>query len=88
METTRLSSKGQIVLPKSVRERHQWRAGTCFVIKTTPEGVLLQPVKALPETRIEALFGTVRWNGPRRSLADMDQVIEREIKRRRARGRY
>lgn len=88
METTRLSSKGQIVLPKSVRERHQWRAGTSFIIKTVPEGVLLQPVKALPETGIDALFGAAKWTGPRRSLAEMDRVVGREIKKRRARGRY
>ncbi|PZN73131.1 MAG: hypothetical protein DM484_23225 [Candidatus Methylumidiphilus alinenensis] len=28
METTRLSSKGQVILPKSVRDAHHWSPGS------------------------------------------------------------
>ena len=33
METTRLSSKGQIILPKAVRDFHRWGPGTDFVVE-------------------------------------------------------
>ena len=33
METTRLSSKGQIILPKAVRDFHRWGPCTDFVVE-------------------------------------------------------
>ncbi len=43
---TRLSSKGQVIIPKAIRTAHQWESGAEFNVIDTPEGVLLQP-KAL-----------------------------------------
>jgi len=34
MDTTKLSSKGQVVLPKSVRDQHGWGEGTEFVVES------------------------------------------------------
>ncbi|MFH1123439.1 MAG: AbrB/MazE/SpoVT family DNA-binding domain-containing protein [Pseudomonadota bacterium] len=45
METTRLSEKGQIVIPKRVRESHAWEPGIEFVIEELEDGVKLKPVK-------------------------------------------
>lgn len=42
--TARLSSKFQIVIPKSVRRMRQWRAGQEFAFIPKGEGVLLVPV--------------------------------------------
>ena len=38
METTRLSNKGQIVVPKRIREAHGWEAGSEFAVSETPDG--------------------------------------------------
>ncbi len=43
METTRLSTKGQVILPKSVRTSRAWMPGTRFAVEETAEGVLLRP---------------------------------------------
>lgn len=43
METTRLSTKGQIVLPRSIRVSREWGPGTKFTIEETGEGILLRP---------------------------------------------
>ena len=40
--TTQLSTKGQVVLPKAVRERRGWRAGDKLVVEERPEGVLIR----------------------------------------------
>jgi AbrB family looped-hinge helix DNA binding protein len=48
METTRLSSKGQVILPKSIRDAHRWQPGTEFMVEDTAEGVLLRPAKPFP----------------------------------------
>ena len=34
--TTTVSTKGQVVLPKAIREEHRWRAGTRLTIESTP----------------------------------------------------
>jgi AbrB family looped-hinge helix DNA binding protein len=88
METTRLSSKGQIILPKAVRDLHHWGAGTDFSVEDTGEGVLLRPVKASPPTRLDDLIGRLRVEGPARSIEEMDSVIDAELRDRRDRGRY
>lgn len=36
MVTTKLSSKGRIVLAKAVRDQHGWTPGTEFVVEFTP----------------------------------------------------
>jgi AbrB family looped-hinge helix DNA binding protein len=45
-ETTRLTSKGRVVLPSGIRPARHWQAGTEFRVGKTPEGVLLTPVAA------------------------------------------
>jgi len=40
--TVKLSSKGQIVIPKEVRDSLHWDAGVELVLVTTEHGVMLQ----------------------------------------------
>src|SRR5690349_18690412 len=88
METTRLSTKGQIILPKSIREKRGWRPGTSFMVEETKEGVLLRPAPLFPPKTIDEVFGCLRYTGKPASMADMDRAIEQEIRSRHDRGRY
>ncbi len=88
MEKTRLSTKGQVILPKAVRDAKSWKSGTEFTVEPTKEGVLLRPVKPFPPTKIEDVFGCLQYTGKPKTLAEMDQAIADEVKRRHARGRY
>jgi AbrB family looped-hinge helix DNA binding protein len=88
LDTTRLSSKGQVILPKAVRDAHNWRPGTDFALEEMGEGVLLRPLKPFPPTRIEDVAGCLRHKGRPKTVAEMDRGIAREVERRRARGRY
>lgn len=84
METTQLSSKGQLVLPQRLRKVHGWRPGTVFTVKEVPEGVLLAPVARPPvfsPTRVEDVFGIGRRKGRRLSLQDMDAAVRSEATR-------
>jgi AbrB family looped-hinge helix DNA binding protein len=85
MDTTKLSSKGQVVLPKSVRDQHGWVEGTEFVVESTANGVLLRPKRAFPSTRIERVFGSLPYQGKAKSLSDFDAGIRRETRRRHGR---
>ena len=64
MPTTRLSSRGQVVLPKRVRDNNQWDPGQEFEVVQTEEGVLLRPRSPFPETTFEAVRGRTGYDGP------------------------
>ena len=88
MRTTRLSAKGQVVLPKPVRDAHGWQPGTEFVIEDLPDGVMLRLAKLFEPSRLEDVAGILRYTGKPKSLGQMDAAIRAEVKRRHARGRY
>ena len=88
METTRLCSKGQIILPKKVRDLHRWGAGTDFIVEDTGDGVLLRPIKKGRATRLGDLVGRLKSDRPALTLAEVDASIDAEIQVRSDRGRY
>jgi len=81
MSTTTLSTKGQLVLPKELRERHQWKAGMEFEVLERGDAVVLRPVERLPETTLDELV--IKYEGPTRSLKEMEEAIEREARKHR-----
>lgn len=54
----RLSSKGQLIIPKSVRESLRLAPGTRFHVEIVEEKIVLQPIR--PESPREALYGLYR----------------------------
>jgi len=80
--TTVISTKGQVILPKAIREGRHWSAGTRLTVEDTPDGALLRATPAFPETVIDAVFGSMRHSGPALSLEEMDAAIAKEAKRR------
>ena len=86
--TTKVSTKGQVILPKAIREKHRWNAGTRLVVEETPEGVLLKPAPLFPPTRPEDVFGMLKYDGPTVTIEEMHQAILEEAARRYARSRY
>ncbi|GAB6042845.1 AbrB/MazE/SpoVT family DNA-binding domain-containing protein [Endothiovibrio diazotrophicus] len=48
MDTVRLSTKGQIVIPKELRESHHLFAGTEFAIQVVGGEIRLRPIPAFP----------------------------------------
>lgn len=88
MEITRLSSKGQIVLPKSIRDHHNWQAGTEFTVEEVDGNILLRPVKPFAVTKLEDVLGCTGYNGPAKSLDDMERAIEQGVRDRHDRGRH
>jgi AbrB family looped-hinge helix DNA binding protein len=82
METTKLSSKGQIVLPKAVREQHGWAPGTEFVVESTPDGVRLRAKALFPQTELDQVFGSVPHSGQAKTIQAMDAGIRAAVARR------
>jgi AbrB family looped-hinge helix DNA binding protein len=88
MTTTKISTKGQVVLPQEIRESRKWRAGTELIVEETTDGVLLRAAKPFPPTKFEDVFGMLQYKGKPKTLEEMDAGIEKEVKARHARGRY
>jgi AbrB family looped-hinge helix DNA binding protein len=82
MQTTVLSSKGQVIIPKTLREARRWGPGTQLEVHDTPDGVLLRPAGprqkvALPGG-LAAIRRRVAYAGPVLSLAEMDTEVLRQ----------
>ena len=80
--TTQLSTRGQVVLPKAVRDRHGWRAGDKFVVEDRPEGVLLRRAEAETHTRYEDVAGCLGPFHRTVSIEEMNQAVLNEAGRR------
>jgi AbrB family looped-hinge helix DNA binding protein len=86
--STVISTKGQVILPKAVRERRQWTPGTRLVVEETAEGVLLKAAPVFAPTRPEEVFASLVGGRRPKSLEEMETGIAAEVKRRHARHRY
>jgi len=80
--TTTISTKGQVILPKAVRESRDWGAGTRLVVEETADGVLLRRAPAFPATRPGEVFGMLPFGGPPKAIEEMDAAVLREARHR------
>ena len=71
METVKLSSKGQIVIPKEIREAKHFTAGTEFLVSCVEREIRLTPAPVFPRTKVENGLGMLAKKG-RRRLSDDD----------------
>ena len=80
--TTKISTKGQVILPKAIRQQRHWPAGTRLTVEDTPEGVLLMRSPLFAPTRPDDVFGCLPHVGPAKTLDEMDAGIAAEARRR------
>lgn len=80
METTRLSSKGQVIIPKHFRTAHHWEPGQELVVIDTGDGVLLKPKAPFQQTTLEDVASCLRYGGKRKTLDDMEQAIKQGVR--------
>jgi len=81
METTTLSSKGQIIIPKALRDSHHWRPGTKFFIEETANGLVLKPAGCFPATDLEDGLGCAGYTGPAKSVEEMREGVDEALRR-------
>jgi AbrB family looped-hinge helix DNA binding protein len=79
--TTRLSTKGQLIIPKDIRERHGWGPGVELEIEEHGDSIVLRRAPEVPETTLEELVGCAGYEGPAHSLEEMEAGIARGARR-------
>jgi AbrB family looped-hinge helix DNA binding protein len=82
-EVTHLSTKGQLIIPKKIRERHGWTAGMDLIVEDHGNSVVLRRAEDLPVTTLEDLIGCAGYQGPSRSLKEMEAGVARGARERR-----
>jgi AbrB family looped-hinge helix DNA binding protein len=71
-----LSSKGQVVIPKEIRDELHWEAGLELTIETTESGVLLKSRAAGKKLRLEDLRGFLKYGGPPISTEELCKPVD------------
>jgi AbrB family looped-hinge helix DNA binding protein len=81
-QITKLSTRGQIAIPKVIRTARRWKPGAEFVVQETNEGVLIKPKplrkRKEKSTTWDDLIGIAKYRGPRRSIREMDESVMEE----------
>ena len=60
MATTTVSSKGQVVIPRALREKYRLTSGTRLEVAESDEGLVLTPVKQARSPRRQAGWRALR----------------------------
>jgi len=60
MATTTVSSKGQIVIPRALREKYRLTSGTRLAIAESDEGLVLAPLKQAQSSHRQAGWRALR----------------------------
>ena len=85
MPTTRLSSKGQIIIPKTIRKTRSWEPGQEFDVIETDDGVLLRPHQAFPPTTFDDVEkNPLRYEGPPVPVEHMNGAYALKLEMERA----
>ena len=82
MQKTKMSSKGQVIIPKNLRDIYKWEIGQELAIIDTGDGILLKPAQLFKETKLEQVVGILRYSGKPITLEEMEGAIINELWRK------
>ncbi len=69
--TITLSSKGQIVIPKEIREKLHWKEGTLLTLVANASGVTLKVAPKKAGQNLASLIGMLRHDGAPLSIEEL-----------------
>jgi AbrB family looped-hinge helix DNA binding protein len=81
METTKLSSKGQVVIPKSLRNTHRWETGLEFLVIDTGDGLLLKPKGPFAPVELSEVAGMFKHKVAARSDEEIETALRENVRR-------
>ncbi|PIG93953.1 AbrB/MazE/SpoVT family DNA-binding domain-containing protein [Gloeocapsopsis sp. IPPAS B-1203] len=79
MQVTRLSSKGQVIIPKALRAAHHWEVGQELIAIDVGDGILLKPKKPFAETTLAQVAGCLSYQGKLKSLDELEDAIRQGV---------
>jgi AbrB family looped-hinge helix DNA binding protein len=82
MTRARLSTKGQFIIPREIRRRLGWRAGTVLEVEDRGDVVVVRAADDAPRTTLDDVRGFLRYDGPPLSVEEMDEAVARSLRGR------
>lgn len=81
MSTARLSTKGQIVIPKPVRELLGWHAGQEVEMVASADGLVLRATRVQKPSRLADVAGClIVREGPPIDISEHDRSIDDHVR--------
>ena len=89
--TTKMSSKGQIVIPEAIRENLHLQKGASFIVVSSRGRIVLQPIQAPSLDDLDDILRETQREARKAGLkkSDIDAIIKKarsDRKSKRARG--
>ena len=81
METTRLSSKGQVIIPKVFRSTLHWEAGQELTVIDTGDGLLIKPKAAFTSSDLSEVAGLFKGKVEPRTDAEIEVGLLEDVRR-------
>jgi len=82
LDTTRLSSKGQVIIPKACRNRHRWTPGLELVVIDTGDGLLLKPKTPFAVTDLVNIAGMFNAQVTAKSDEEIAAALASDIRQK------
>lgn len=76
METVKISSKGQIVIPKSLRESHRIHTGDSFIVTAVGDELRFRPAPTAGQSSLKSVAGMLHRPGTKKIS---DKQLEQHI---------
>ena len=77
IEITKMTSKGQVVIPQGIREKKEIKEGEKFIVYDTDDSIVLKRVKNLEQVKnikeFEKIFSSM-WK-----IAKVKNIVEEDI---------
>ena len=81
MKTTKLSSKGQVIIPKAFRNTHHWEAGLELVAIDTGDGLLLKPKAPFAPSDLSDVVGMFKDKVRPRTDEEIKAALAADVRR-------
>jgi AbrB family looped-hinge helix DNA binding protein len=79
---TILSAKGQIVIPKAIRDANRWEPGMRMMIDATAFEMTIRPARPAPKLAPEQVGGCLKYTGAAKTIEQMNDAIGLGIQER------
>ncbi len=82
METTKLSSKGQVIIPKAFRSTHHWEPGLELMVIDTGDGLLLKPKAAFAPSDLSEVAGMFKGKVSPKTDQEIKTALAEDMRRK------
>ena len=82
METTKLSSKGQVIIPKAFRSAHHWESGLELMVIDTGDGLLLKPKAPFAPTDLSEVFAMLKGKVAAKTDEEIEAALVQDLQER------